>query len=546
MTMTPCTGRRPAVRAAGSRRPAPAASAARLGRSLRRSGTAWACAVAAAMLSAGLPVLAQGPGARPALDHEDTYRWNTIRSPRISADGAWAAWVVEPWDSDPELVVSRTDGTVSRRLRGRGPVFTRDSRHVAYTVPPPQAEVDALRREGKSGDELPGRFGGGALARRARGVPGRRGGRVHRGPHRVVPGARGRGIVDRLSPVRRPGGGRGRGRRRNGRRGGSRRGGSRRSGGGGGGEALAGVREAPREGRRDAARAATPRHGKGVLVPRRRVLPGVGPGNLSRLRRLDRRGGRRRAVLGRRGVGDRDGGHGGRGPLPADRLRRVGGQPRLRERRGGVGAGPAGLLPLPLRRGRCRGPGGGCGDGRRAGGVVGQRARGGVVLGRRRTAVLRDRPPARARAGGGAARARRGAAGRLELEGPLPAADAARAAGRRARALVPGRRTARGRRHRPARRAGHARRGADAGRRVGLPARDDGRAVPAGAVVGRHLPGRLRRRRPNGRAAEGRRARPRRDAGSACRRAAPTPTGGTTATATGRPPRSTARPARSA
>ena len=52
--------------------------------------------------------------------------------------------------------MSRTDGTASRRVRGRGPVFTRDSRHVAYRVPPPRSEVDALRREGKSGDELPG------------------------------------------------------------------------------------------------------------------------------------------------------------------------------------------------------------------------------------------------------------------------------------------------------------------------------------------------------------------------------------------------------
>ena len=157
MTITSCFGR-PAVRAARSTHSAPAASATRLlDRSSRRGGRAWAvAAVAAATLSAGLPVLAQAPDPRPALDHEDTYRWNTIRSPRISADGAWAAWVVEPWDGDPELVVSRTDGTASRRVRGRGPVFTRDSRHVAYTVPPPQAEVDALRREGKSGDELPG------------------------------------------------------------------------------------------------------------------------------------------------------------------------------------------------------------------------------------------------------------------------------------------------------------------------------------------------------------------------------------------------------
>ena len=74
----------------------------------------------------------------------------------MSADGNWAAWVVEPWNGDPELVVSRTDGSASKRVRGRGPVFTRDSRHVAYRIPPPQSEVDALRREGKSGGELPG------------------------------------------------------------------------------------------------------------------------------------------------------------------------------------------------------------------------------------------------------------------------------------------------------------------------------------------------------------------------------------------------------
>ena len=115
MTMTPCN-RRPAMRAVRSLR---LASAARLGRSHRRDGPTWVIAAAmAAMLSAGLPVPAAAQGAKPALDHEDTYRWNTIRSPRISADGAWAAWVVEPWDGDPELVVSRTDGTASRRVLG--------------------------------------------------------------------------------------------------------------------------------------------------------------------------------------------------------------------------------------------------------------------------------------------------------------------------------------------------------------------------------------------------------------------------------------------
>ena len=157
MTLISCTGR--SRERARSPRPATTVTAAAglLDRSARPRAMAWAVAAAmAAALSAGTPVLGQAPGARPALDHEDTYRWNTVRSSRISADGAWAAWVVEPWDGDPELVVSRTDGSASQRVRGRDPVFTRDSRHVAYRVPPPQSETDALLRAGKSGDELPG------------------------------------------------------------------------------------------------------------------------------------------------------------------------------------------------------------------------------------------------------------------------------------------------------------------------------------------------------------------------------------------------------
>ena len=131
-------------------------------RPVARTTARSAAAVMTAIFVAGLPVsaAAQAVGARPALDHDDTYRWRALRTPRISADGRWAAWVVEPWDGDPELVVSKTDGSASLRVRGRGPVFTRDSRHLAYRVPPPQAEVDALTRDGKSGDELPGDFVG--------------------------------------------------------------------------------------------------------------------------------------------------------------------------------------------------------------------------------------------------------------------------------------------------------------------------------------------------------------------------------------------------
>ena len=93
---------------------------------------------------------------KPGLDHEDTYRWNSIGGRTISADGAWLAYILTPWDGDPTLVVLRSDGSAERRFRGRSPSFTRDSRHLAFRVPPVKAVVDSLRLEGKRGDDLPG------------------------------------------------------------------------------------------------------------------------------------------------------------------------------------------------------------------------------------------------------------------------------------------------------------------------------------------------------------------------------------------------------
>ena len=93
---------------------------------------------------------------KPALDHEDTYRWNSIGGRTISADGEWLAYVLTPWDGDPTLVITRTDGSAERRFRGRSPSFTRDSRHLAFRVPPVKAIVDSLRLEGTRGGDLPG------------------------------------------------------------------------------------------------------------------------------------------------------------------------------------------------------------------------------------------------------------------------------------------------------------------------------------------------------------------------------------------------------
>jgi len=107
-----------------------------------------------ALYAGASPVLAQD--AKPALDHEDTYRWNAIRAQVLSPDGAWLAYVIEPWDGDPTLVVRATNGSEEGRFRGRSPTFTRDSRFLAFAVPPVEDTVDSLKLEGKKGDDLPG------------------------------------------------------------------------------------------------------------------------------------------------------------------------------------------------------------------------------------------------------------------------------------------------------------------------------------------------------------------------------------------------------
>lgn len=102
------------------------------------------------------PVSGLGQETKRALDHEDTRRWNSIQSRAFSADGRWLAYVISPWEGDPTLVITSADGADERRFRGRAPVFTRDSRFVAFRVPPVEAVLDSLELAGTPRDDLPG------------------------------------------------------------------------------------------------------------------------------------------------------------------------------------------------------------------------------------------------------------------------------------------------------------------------------------------------------------------------------------------------------
>ncbi len=111
-------------------------------------------AVAALVLLVGavLPGFAQQRG----LDHDDVLQWKIVDDPSLSPDGEWLAFVLTPMEGDPALTLKAADGDgAALTVRGTGPTFTSDSRHLVYAVPAPESEVDALRLEGKQDEELP-------------------------------------------------------------------------------------------------------------------------------------------------------------------------------------------------------------------------------------------------------------------------------------------------------------------------------------------------------------------------------------------------------
>ena len=101
-------------------------------------------AVAALVLLVGavLPGFAQQRG----LDHDDVLQWKIVDDPSLSPDGEWLAFVLTPMEGDPALTLKAADGDgAALTVRGTGPTFTSDSRHLVYAVPAPESEVDALR-----------------------------------------------------------------------------------------------------------------------------------------------------------------------------------------------------------------------------------------------------------------------------------------------------------------------------------------------------------------------------------------------------------------
>ena len=90
------------------------------------------------------------------LDHKDVLQWKTIDDPALSPDGDWLAFALTLMEGDPALTLKAATGDgPALTVRGTSPTFTSDSRYLVFAVPPPESEVDALKREGKEEDDLP-------------------------------------------------------------------------------------------------------------------------------------------------------------------------------------------------------------------------------------------------------------------------------------------------------------------------------------------------------------------------------------------------------
>ena len=107
------------------------------------------------------PVATAVAAAKRPITHDVYDGWRSIQTPKLSDDGAWLAYVLQPQDGDGELVVRNLRTGVERRAaRGKDPQFTPDAAFVAFTVAPVKADVDKAEKAKKKPEEQPkGGFG---------------------------------------------------------------------------------------------------------------------------------------------------------------------------------------------------------------------------------------------------------------------------------------------------------------------------------------------------------------------------------------------------
>jgi dipeptidyl aminopeptidase/acylaminoacyl peptidase len=108
-----------------------------------------------AVLMAGSGLNAQSP-AKKKLDHSVYGDWKSIRNIRLSPDGKWLAWEVNPGRGDGALHLMNLKERRERIYeRGTDPGFSPGSGFLVYRIKPPEAQVREARRKGVKSNGMP-------------------------------------------------------------------------------------------------------------------------------------------------------------------------------------------------------------------------------------------------------------------------------------------------------------------------------------------------------------------------------------------------------
>jgi dienelactone hydrolase len=107
----------------------------------------------ALFVSLGSTLPAQTPAAKKVLTIDDYARWRSIENSRISGDGNWVAYGLRhpnALDPQPVLHILKLDANRDQEItNGAQPVFSDDSRWVAYYVELPYADAKKLKDANK-------------------------------------------------------------------------------------------------------------------------------------------------------------------------------------------------------------------------------------------------------------------------------------------------------------------------------------------------------------------------------------------------------------
>ncbi len=92
---------------------------------------------------------------KPAVTPAAYGKWETLGSGDLSPDGKWLAYSIRRVNTDEELRVASVSGSRKETVAafGRRPVFSDDSKFLAYAIGVSEAEQDKLKKAKKPLEE---------------------------------------------------------------------------------------------------------------------------------------------------------------------------------------------------------------------------------------------------------------------------------------------------------------------------------------------------------------------------------------------------------